>query len=146
MLKEIDIPPLWLALALLASWALAQVWAWPLVPVGSVLVLLGLVLMAVAVLQMLGARTSFIPRRDPQALVTGGVFRISRNPIYLGDAMVLLGAILCWGGLLALPLVPLFILLITQRYIKDEESRLCAGFGAAYQAWAARVPRWIWRF
>ena len=102
--------------------------------------------MARSVAQMLLARTTFIPRRDPTALVTRGVFALSRNPIYLADAMVLTGASLYWGALLALPLVPLFMVLITQRYIKDEEARLQAGFGPQFQAWAARVPRWFWRF
>ena len=48
--------------------------------------------------------------------------------------------------MLALPLVPLFMVWITRRYILDEEARLRAAFGPDYEAWAARVPRWIWRF
>jgi len=100
-------------------------------------------LMLLAVAQMALARTTFIPRRDPAALVVGGVFRVSRNPIYLGDALILTGAILYWGAWLALPLVPLFGVWITRRYILDEEARLRRGFGAGFDDWAARVPRWI---
>ena len=147
MIREMDIPPLWLGLALLASWALAQVWAVPGAEgFGAALVLAGVAMMGLAVGGMVLARTAFVPRRDPTALVTGGLFRISRNPIYLADAMILAGAILWWGAVLALPLVPLFMVWITRRYIRDEEARLRAGFGAQYDAWATQVPRWLWRF
>jgi protein-S-isoprenylcysteine O-methyltransferase Ste14 len=147
MLRQLDIPPLWLGLALWAAWGLSDVWLvegfhW----LGVVVMLAGLALMAAALWTMMEAKTSFVPRRDPQALVTTGVFGWSRNPIYLADALILTGAVLWWGGLLALTLVPLFMGLITFRFIRDEEARLRAGFGPAYEAWAARVPRWIWRF
>ena len=146
MLREIDIPPFWLTLALGLSWGLGGVWSVAGFGLaGIALIAVGLALMAVALVAMVLAGTSFVPRRDPAALVTGGVFAISRNPIYLGDALILTGAIACWGAVLALPLVPLFMMLITQRYIKDEEARLRAGFGHAFDTWAARVPRWIWR-
>lgn len=142
----IDLPPLWLALALGCAWAIGAV-----VPVavpggavaGGVLAGAGLALMGAAVVQMVLARTTVIPRRDPAALVTGGVFAISRNPIYLGDALILAGAILWWDALLALPVLVAFVLLIDRRFIRDEEARLRAGFGPAFDAWAARTGRWI---
>lgn len=144
MLKELDIPPLWLALALGLAWGLAQVISLaPLPLAGFCLIGLGLGVMAVALGQMWAARTSFIPRRVPAALVTGGVFRFSRNPIYLADLIVLSGAILVWGAVLAWPLVPLFALWITRRYILAEEAALQAGFGEAFRAWSAVTPRWI---
>jgi protein-S-isoprenylcysteine O-methyltransferase Ste14 len=143
MLRQIDIPPLWLGLALLASWGLSFLLAVPFVVAGVLLIGLGVVVMLGAVAQMVLARTTFIPRRNPSALVTGGFFAISRNPIYLADALILTGAILFWGALFALPVVPAFMVLITQRYIFDEENRLQAGFGAEYLTWAARTGRWI---
>ena len=147
MIRQIDIPPLWLALALGLAWALGRVWTVPgLAGLGAGFVAGGVGVMAVAVLGMVLARTTFVPRRDPAALVTNGLFAISRNPIYLADALILLGAVLYWGAVLALPLVPLFMVLITFRYIHDEEDRLRRAFGPEYEAWAATVPRWIWRF
>lgn len=146
MLREIDIPPLWLVLALGASWALSLVWQGPSLGWLALGVIgLGLALMGAAVLVMVLARTTVIPRRNPGALVTSGPFRISRNPIYLGDALILTGAVAWWGAWLALPLVPLFMVLITRRYILNEEDRLRSTFGTAYDDWAARVPRWFWR-
>ena len=92
MMRQIDIPPLWLALALGLAWGLGRVWsvsglAW----VGAGVVLVGAAMMAAAVVAMVLARTTFVPRRDPEALVTAGLFGISRNPIYLADALILLG-------------------------------------------------------
>ena len=143
MLRQIDIPPLWLGVFLLMAWALSFLLAVPFVAAGLVLIAAGAALMVLAVLQMVLARTTFIPRRNPAALVSGGVFAISRNPIYLGDALILSGVILFWGALFALPLVPAFMWLITRRYIRDEEMRLQAGFGPDYTAWAARTGRWF---
>lgn len=146
--RGIDLPPVWLAGALVLVWVIARLW--PLGAFGAAgrvlgagLVGLGLALVLVAAAQMTLGHTTFIPRRDPQALVTGGVFRLSRNPIYLGDAMVLLGAILWWDAPLALPLLPAFLILITRRFILDEETRLRAAFGAEFAAWAARTRRWL---
>lgn len=147
MIRDIDIPPLWLALALAASWALGRLWPMPgLEGFGAALIVAGIGVIVFALGGMVRARTTFVPRRDPAALVTGGLFRLTRNPIYLADAMILAGAILVWGAVLALPLVPAFMALITQRYILDEEARLRAAFGPQYEAWAAQVPRWLWRF
>lgn len=145
--RDIDIPPLWLAMAIVLTWALSFLWSvslFGIVPgLGEVLVFFGLCLLAVSVAQMALARTTFIPRRNPKALVTRGVFKYSRNPIYLADAMILTGAVLYWGAVFALPVIPGFMWLITQRYIADEENRLKAGFGAEYSTWAAKTPRWI---
>jgi protein-S-isoprenylcysteine O-methyltransferase Ste14 len=148
-LRDIDIPPSWLVLHLAAAWVVS--WVSPAIfgaagrLIGPVLVLAGLALMAVAVLQMTRRRTTFIPRRDPSALVTDGVFSLSRNPIYLGDALILLGAILWLDAVLALPLVASFVWLIQTRFIRDEEARLTLAFGPEFDLWAARTRRWVGR-
>lgn len=149
MRKWIDLPPLWLALTLLIAWGISRVvpglgfggaWAgWA----GVALVGAGLLLMGLAAATMMAARTTVIPHRDPSALVTGGVFRLSRNPIYLGDALVLAGFILRWDAVPALVLVPVFVWLIDRRFIRAEEARLRAAFGAEFETWAARTRRWI---
>jgi protein-S-isoprenylcysteine O-methyltransferase Ste14 len=112
---------------------------------GKVLVFGGALLMAAAAGQMLLARTTVIPRRNPSALVTTGVFSLSRNPIYLADAMILSGAVLWMDAILALPLVAVFVWLIETRFIRDEEARLTAAFGPEFDLWAARTRRWIGR-
>jgi protein-S-isoprenylcysteine O-methyltransferase Ste14 len=143
-MRNIDIPPFWLCAALALSWALSALWSWPFPQLGKALVGAGLVLMLSAAAQMILARTSVIPRRDPKTLVSTKLFAISRNPIYLADAIILTGGILYWGAVLALPVIPVFAYLITQRFILAEEARLRVQFGAAFDLWANRVPRWIW--
>ncbi len=149
MLRQIDIPPLWLGLFIvgagLVDWlvpglGLGLQW---LQYIGNALIFIGLVVMALALVEFLRARTTFIPRRVPTAFLQGGIYRLSRNPIYLGDAAVLLGLILRWDVLLALPLVPIFAMLITRRYILGEEAGLEAKFGREFLEWKTRTRRWI---
>jgi len=145
--KLFDWPPVWLLGFLALAWALGRLWPMPEVPAlalaGRALVGLGVLLMVVAAAQMFGMRTTVIPRQDPSALVTGGVFRISRNPIYLADAIVLAGLVLHWAAWPALVLVPAFAAVITRRFILGEEARLRAAFGAEFEAFAARTRRWL---
>lgn len=146
----IDLPPVWLALCLLVVWGFDQLMPWglfgPAAPgVGAVLGLTGLVLMAVAAGQLLAARTTVMPHGQPRALVTGGLFAWSRNPIYLADALILSAAILWWDVPVAVPLVFGFILLIQHRFILREESVLRAAFGPEFDHWASRTGRWFGR-
>jgi len=146
LLREADIPPLWLALFALASWGIGRLVPLPLPfgrELGAGLIAAGLLLMAVAAAQMARHRTTVIPRRRPATLVTGGVFAFSRNPIYLADAIVLAGLCLWWAAPLALVLVPVFMAFITRRYIRAEEAWIRAAFGADYSAYCARTRRWL---
>jgi protein-S-isoprenylcysteine O-methyltransferase Ste14 len=145
----IDLPPVWLAAHVAVAWVLSLVspqmfgsfglWA------GKAIVALGILLMAAAILTMTRARTTVIPRRDPSALVTHGVFAWSRNPIYLADAIILSGVILWLDAVLAVPLVASFVWLIQSRYIREEETRLTLAFGPEFDLWAGRTRRWFGR-
>ncbi|MCA8883258.1 MAG: isoprenylcysteine carboxylmethyltransferase family protein [Rhodobacteraceae bacterium] len=148
-MKWIDLPPVWLALFLSLAWIQAQhlpvggmggAWA---DFVGGLCVGGGLLLMVLAFAEMRRQRTTVIPHRIPDQLVDGGIFRRSRNPIYLGDTLVLVGMILRWEALPSLLLVPLFMWLITDRFIRPEETRLDDTFGARFAAYKARTRRWI---
>lgn len=144
--KDVDFPPVWLAAFAAAGGIVGRVipydlpWADLL---GPALVVLGLLLMAIAVAQMLIARTTIIPRRDADCLITGGIFRLSRNPIYLGDALLLAGLYIYWHATLALPLVIAFAWTIQRRFIEGEEERLAAIYGEIYEAYRMRTRRWI---
>jgi len=146
---EIDIPPGWLALHIGAAWVLSLISPAVFGALGRAfgpgLVGLGALVMGAAVLQMVRARTTVIPRRNPTALVTDGLFSLSRNPIYLADAIILAGAILWLDAVLALPLLFSFVWLIQTRFIRDEETRLTAAFGPEFDLWAARTRRWLGR-
>lgn len=149
LLKWIDLPPAWLALALAAAWGLDRLLpglGFGLAPtrwLGTALIVAGLAAMALGALELVRHHTTFIPRRKPTAFVRQGIFRLSRNPIYLGDTLVLAGAILFWDVLPALALVPGFMVLITRRFILGEEAGLVEAFGRAAEAWFARVRRWL---
>jgi len=146
MAKQIDFPPVWLA-----GFAAVGGLVGRLVPVatplndmlGAAVIVAGLALMLVAAGQMVLSRTTVVPRRDPDALVTGGVFRLSRNPIYLADAIVLAGFYIAWDAIIALPLVAVFVIVIQKRFIFEEEARLSRRFGEEYLSYTARVRRWI---
>ncbi|MEL6610021.1 MAG: isoprenylcysteine carboxylmethyltransferase family protein [Pseudomonadota bacterium] len=146
-LKWVDIPPVWLVAFLVVGWLVAQAlgtqsdWRWRLE--GGSLVAIGVGLMVWAVVTMARARTTVIPHMSPDALVTDGPFRFSRNPIYLGDGLVLAGAVLWWGAWPLLVLVPVFGWVITARFIRAEEARLISHFGPQFHAWAAKTRRWI---
>jgi protein-S-isoprenylcysteine O-methyltransferase Ste14 len=146
--QMIDLPPLWLGLFALIALLQAQLLplggfgAWG-APLGAALIAAGLGLLVAAVIEFRRHRTSVVPHRQPSAIVTTGVYRLSRNPIYLGDALILAGLCLRWDALSGLVLVPAFVTLIGARFVGPEEGRLSARFPAEFAAWAARTRRWI---
>lgn len=141
-MKQLDYPPVWLAIALAAAWFFP--FGLPTMPVvGYVLVALAFLLAAAAVLHLIRGRTTIVPHRLPDALVTGGVFSFSRNPIYLADLLILAGCSLAWGSLLGPVLVPVLAAVLKKRFILGEESRLRAVFGTDFDAYTAKVRRWL---
>ena len=148
-MKSIDWPPVWLLGCMVLTTLLA--WWFPSlafaiegqVMIGLILIGVGVAISILAVQEMARAKTTVIPRRDPNALVTTGIFRFSRNPIYLSDWIMLLGWIILWGAVLALPLLWLFPRVITRRFIEGEEAKMRAHFGDQFDSWAQKTRRWI---
>ncbi len=143
-MKWIDLPPVWLAGFLFAAWGLgtpdASAWAsW----LGAGVALAGGALIGLAALEFARARTTIIPHQTPQRMISSGVFALSRNPIYLGDTLILAGLCLRWEALAGVVLVPVFVWIITRRFIVPEEARLAREFGPAFTAYSAGVRRWI---
>lgn len=100
-------------------------------------------LVVAAVLEFSRARTTTIPREAPSALITTGIFRHSRNPIYLADLLVLFGVSLIWGSVPGLVLVPVLGWLLQARFIRGEEERLAAAFGTEFETYRSATRRWI---
>lgn len=142
-------PPIWLLLALALGWALDRfvpLWGpdWPaLRATGQVLAACGIALIAWPVGQFLAARTGLVPFSEATTLVTGGLYRLTRNPMYLGMSLMLFGAGVMLGSLGALLPVPLFMAVIQKRFIEPEERQLEAAFGDDFRAYRARVRRWL---
>lgn len=91
------------------------------------------------------ANTTTNPLKPQRAstLVTGGVYQITRNPMYVGVAFVLLGVSLWlwwWPALLG-PVA--FVGYITRFQVQSEERALAAKFGAEYKTYCERVRRWV---
>lgn len=142
--KLADYPPVWLLAFALLAFLAGRALPMPGMPAtGWALVAMGLALMAVAALTMIRAGATVDPTRQPTALVTYGVFRLSRNPIYLGDVLILAGLCLAWQPFAALILVPLFVLLLDRRFIRQEEAWLRGRDAQAFDLWAARTRRWL---
>jgi len=145
----LDYPPVWLALFLALAWVQSDRLPWGSFGggwadlLGGLLVGGGIVLMLLAVLEMGRKKTTIIPHEYASTIVTSGIFSRSRNPIYLGDAMVLSGMILYWDAVASLVLVPLFVWLITDRFITGEEARLGDKFGPEFDQYCAKVRRWL---
>ena len=89
------------------------------------------------------ADTNIIPFSKASVLVTDGVFRWSRNPMYLGMLVALLGATLLTQSLWAALLLVAFFWLIQSKFVRHEERQMQAEFGAAYEQYCARTRRWL---
>src|SRR5699024_7610486 len=107
--------------------------------------LLGAVCGSLGVYGFRHAQTTLDPRQPRQAakLVTTGVYRYSRNPMYLGLLLWLLAYALWLQAPFALIGPALFMAYITVFQIKPEEAALAAMFGDAYHAYTRRTRRWL---
>ena len=91
------------------------------------------------------AHTTLNPLRPRKAaaLVTSGIYRFTRNPMYLGMLLLLLA----WGvhlaSLWAFAVLPVFVLYLGRFQIAPEEAAMLSLFGDDYQRYAARVRRWL---
>lgn len=110
---------------------------------GALLILAGLAFGATGAATFREKRTNLNPLRNPTVLVTGGVFSLSRNPMYLGLAVCLLGVALILDTAPAFFFVVLFFLVANYWYVPFEEMRMRESFGATYEAYCARTRRWI---
>lgn len=119
-------------------------------PAGLPLRVFGAVLLAVGLaVTVTGSRvfarvgTNIVTFEDPDVLVTSGLFARTRNPMYLGFLVALIGV----AGIVARPAALIgaliFGLAADRWYIPFEERRMRAAFGAAYEQYAARVRRWL---
>lgn len=134
--------------ALLAgAWALHRLVPVPLGPplpgLGMLLFFAALAVIGWASLVLVKAGNDPRPDRPDTTMVATGPFRFSRNPIYLGFLLVMMGFALRWGDLWGWLALLLGHLLIDRLVIAREEAYLAKQFGAAYEAYRDRVRRWI---
>lgn len=91
------------------------------------------------------ARTTLDPLNPEKssALVVSGVYRCTRNPIYLGMLLTLLGWVIHLANLMAFVFLPGFVIYMNQFQIAPEERALASRFGPEFSAYRSRVRRWI---
>ena len=111
---------------------------------------LGVLLLAAAVVVVFWsaglfhrAGTTIKPFEKPSTLVVQGLYRFSRNPIYLGMVCGLVGIAVLAGSVTPFLVIPAFAYLVDRRFIRAEETQLRQTFGAGYEAYCARVRRWL---
>lgn len=76
-------------------------------------------------------------------LVSGGIYRVSRNPMYLGMLLTLAGLAMYLSNLLALLVLPAFVAYMNRYQIVPEERALRARFGVPYDNYLRTVRRWL---
>jgi protein-S-isoprenylcysteine O-methyltransferase Ste14 len=145
-------PPAIYGSALAASALLTWFWPLPELPgagtvalrlLGLATVVLGLGFVLAAGRLFKRAGTPVAPIRPTTALVTGGVYGWTRNPMYLGLSLILLGLTLASGSAWFLLGLGLAVLAVTKLAIEKEETYLAGKFGRSYLDYKARVRRWI---
>ena len=125
------------------GWVGAQ---WPVVrSLGEAMLVVGVALDLWAMATMWRHKANILPHRAATALVTRGPFALSRNPIYLGNTILLLGAGLAFGIAWFIPAAMLAAALTAHFAIAREEAHLNARFGRDWRNYRQRVSRWVGR-
>jgi protein-S-isoprenylcysteine O-methyltransferase Ste14 len=114
-----------------------------LVAIGGMMIAAALFIDFKAMRTMANAKTTIMPNKGSDHLVTSGPFSFSRNPIYLANTMITIGVGLMFGILWFIPLAIIAALVTQELAIKREEAHLDARFGKAFRDYAKKVRRWI---
>ncbi|MBX3569486.1 MAG: isoprenylcysteine carboxylmethyltransferase family protein [Rhizobiaceae bacterium] len=151
-LSRIPWPPLLYLVAIAVAIVLTVVWPLPwigeplsdlLFAIGGLLAVAAVAIFIAALRTLTRARTTVLPTRPADHLVTSGPFAISRNPIYLADTVLVI-AIGMIAGSVWFPILAIVAAIVTTRLaIMPEERLLAVQFGKKYRDYAARVRRWL---
>lgn len=143
-------PPLWALLLLTATYGLSllpglnTVSEWATRPFGLIVIIAALALLFGAMLQFRLANTQLLPNSlTNNALVSGGIFGITRNPMYLAMTLFCVGGAL-WFGRPVMLLAPVLMFAVANWiFIPFEEAKMRRQFGEAFDTYCRRVRRWI---
>ena len=144
-------PPFVYAAGILIGWLLHRWWPLPMTAPDSlprelaafvfIAIWLALMLSAFAVFRRV--RTAIIPNKPARAVVTGGPYRFTRNPMYASLVALYLGLTLVLNSWWPFFLLPLVVVVIQQAVIAREERYLSGAFPDEYAAYRRRVRRWL---
>ena len=116
---------------------------WSMLAAGILLGLEGVIVAALAAVRFNAAGTAVHPTEPTTAIVSTGVYRFTRNPMYLGMSLALAGLGLALDQLWFLIALPVAMAAVTKLAIEREEAYLAAKFGEQYLAYKAKVRRWV---
>jgi len=142
-------PPILLLIHIVAAWLLGRsiLLSFVVSPmmrnVGLALAGIGFLLGVLSLYAFTKARTTLNPHGSVRTIVSTGVYRFTRNPIYLGMVFMLIGFPLAFGNVWGIPLAAAFVPLMNKLVIEHEEAYLEKKFGEAYTGYKSRVRRWL---
>ncbi len=116
---------------------------WLTLVAGVVLMAVGLVLNLLTDLALKRHATPVSPDAVPTSFVASGVFRLSRNPMYLGMALIVAAAALLVGEPIGLIVAFALVVIMDRLFVPSEERNLELAFGSAYVEFKSAVRRWI---
>ncbi|MEL6202502.1 MAG: isoprenylcysteine carboxylmethyltransferase family protein [Pseudomonadota bacterium] len=111
--------------------------------IGWYVIAFALLIDAAAMFTLWRGKTTILPNQKSEHLVLSGIFRLSRNPIYVANVLLIIGFALRWSNAWLLVLAPLAGLATQELAIKREEAHLTARFGEEYLNYKSRVRRWL---
>ena len=142
-------PPLIALMFIVIAYVLGRIAPLPLVApiglryVGLFMTFVGFLLGIGAFVEFRKARTTLDPHSSVQQVVTSGIYRFTRNPIYLGFLLMVIGLPLNSGLYWGIVMTPFYVLLMNRLVIQHEEAYLAKKFGKAYTNYTSRVRRWL---
>ncbi len=110
---------------------------------GAIIMACGFAIAGIAVRTLIRAETTFRPDRSSRRLVDTGIFARTRNPIYVGFVLMMLGLGIMAGSIWTIVLTPVFMLYLGRFVIAREEAYLERRFGEDYRAYKRKVRRWF---
>jgi protein-S-isoprenylcysteine O-methyltransferase Ste14 len=111
--------------------------------VAGVCIILGFAGLILAWLQFKKSDTAVRPTAETSRIIMNGMYRYSRNPMYLGMFLILLGASFIMGTLPSMVAPAVFFLIIDKFFIPYEEEKLLLSFGDSYNEYMMATRRWL---
>lgn len=142
-------PPVVALLFIVIAYFLGRFVPLPFIPsmiwrsLGLLLTFIGFLFGIGALIEFRKARTTLDPHGSAKQVVTSGIYRFSRNPIYLGFLLMVIGLPLNSGLIWGIILAPLYMIVMTRLVIEHEETYLEKKFKDQYTSYKSRVRRWL---
>lgn len=149
MKRKRILPPTYLIVSIIAIIALhflfpiLKIISFPWSVIGIIPLFIGIIINLVADKAFKRHGTTVKPYGESTSLITDGVFRISRHPMYLGMVLILIGISILLGSLTPFLVAMTFAVIMETVFIKVEERMMSEVFGGAYLEYKKKVRKWL---